>query len=198
MLWYQVIYNEEIKGYRYSAIAILIIVSFVFLFTKCINWGTDETGVIKTFMVSSLPAVIKIFMRAILKPHISSHRILLTVIISRVVLNKQKYSCLRFSQCSFFGERDSSFYQVNYHFGTEKTARRIDIIVGSGIMGQSYLYWMQNRLFQLPVSYFGAANKWSNSPGFPNEAIFDRFITSRCLECHSTFAKTLSPPDIDP
>ncbi|MGN6294179.1 MAG: multiheme c-type cytochrome [Chitinophagaceae bacterium] len=91
-------------------------------------------------------------------------------------------------------KRDSSLYQVAYEDGKETKSRRFDIVVGSGNKGQTYLYWMEKRLFQLPISYFGPADQWSNSPGFPNRIVFNRPITSRCLECHSTFAKTISEP----
>lgn len=95
-------------------------------------------------------------------------------------------------------QRDSSFYQVAYINGEEKRASPIDIVVGSGIMGQSYLSWKNDQLFQLPVTYFGAADQWSNSPGYPHKIVFDRPITSRCLECHSTHATVISPAGEEP
>lgn len=94
--------------------------------------------------------------------------------------------------------RDSGFYQVEYFQGVEKKARRFDIVIGSGTMGQSFLNWNGNHLFQLPITYFTAADQWSNSPGFPDRVVFNRVITSRCLECHSTYANTISPPGKEP
>ncbi len=85
-------------------------------------------------------------------------------------------------------ERDSGLYQVEYFAGVEKKARRFDIVIGSGVMGQSFLNWRADKLFQLPITYFSAAGQWSNSPGFPDKVVFNRVITSRCLECHTTFA----------
>jgi len=95
-------------------------------------------------------------------------------------------------------KRDSGFYQVEYYREVEKKAHRFDIVIGSGTMGQSFLYWRDNQLFQLPITYFSAANAWSNSPGFPDRVVFNRPITSRCLECHTTFAKTISAPGKEP
>lgn len=92
-------------------------------------------------------------------------------------------------------KRDSGFYQVEYYKEVEKKARRFDIVVGSGTMGQSALYWASNRLFQLPITYFTAANEWSNSPGFPDKVVYNRAITSRCLECHTTYIETVSKPE---
>ncbi len=95
-------------------------------------------------------------------------------------------------------KRDSGFYQVEYFKETEKKARRFDIVVGSGTKGQSFLNWRNENLFQLPITYFSAANEWSNSPGFPDKIVFNRVITSRCLECHTTFAKTISEEKKEP
>jgi len=95
-------------------------------------------------------------------------------------------------------KRDSGFFQVEYLNGAEKRSARFDITVGSGAMGQSFLRWHNQQLFQLPITYFTAANKWSNSPGFANKPTFNRVITSRCLECHTTYAQTISPPNKEP
>jgi hypothetical protein len=95
-------------------------------------------------------------------------------------------------------KRDSDFYQVEYFKETEKKARRFDIVVGSGTKGQSFLNWRNENLFQLPITYFSAANEWSNSPGFPDKVVFNRIITSRCLECHTTFATKISEAGKEP
>ncbi|HVU59210.1 MAG TPA: multiheme c-type cytochrome [Puia sp.] len=91
-------------------------------------------------------------------------------------------------------KRKNGLYQVEYNDGAEKKARRFDITVGSGTKGQTYLYWWKDTLFQLPISWFTDAGKWSNSPGYYRVA-FGRPITSRCLECHSTYVRVTSPPN---
>jgi hypothetical protein len=96
-------------------------------------------------------------------------------------------------------KRDSGFYQVAYYRGQEKIAGRFDIVVGSGSKGQTYITRYHGQLYQLPVSYFTAARDWANSPLYPtNPILFNRPITSRCLECHSSFATVLSRPGIEP
>ena len=95
-------------------------------------------------------------------------------------------------------KRADGYYQVEYGDGKEKKAKRMDIVVGSGTMGQSFLTWQNNHLFQLPITYFSAADQWSNSPGFPDRVVFNRVITSRCLECHSTYAAVISPEGKEP
>src|SRR4030095_2285225 len=66
-------------------------------------------------------------------------------------------------------------------------------------MGQSYLNWRRDRLYQMPITYFTAANQWSNSPGFPSDKVLtDRPISSRCLECHTTFAQGEGGTEMEP
>lgn len=79
-----------------------------------------------------------------------------------------------------------------YQEGVDSTRRtvnsaRIDIVVGSGRRGQTFLYWQDHLLYQLPVSYLSATDSWINSPGYPDGRVdFGRVIVPRCLECHST------------
>ncbi|MGK2863497.1 MAG: multiheme c-type cytochrome [Chitinophagaceae bacterium] len=95
-------------------------------------------------------------------------------------------------------KRDSGLFQVLYQNGEEKRAMHFDIVTGSGAKGQSFLYWRKNSLFQMPVTFYTAAGQWANSPGFPNKVVMNRLITSRCLECHTTFTETISPPGKEP
>jgi hypothetical protein len=90
-------------------------------------------------------------------------------------------------------KRDSDFYQVLYKGGREVTKQKFDIVIGSGRKGQSYLAWIKQKLVQLPITYFTPASQWSNSPGYaPFTPVFNRPITSRCLECHSTYFDKIS------
>ncbi len=96
-------------------------------------------------------------------------------------------------------KRDSGFYQVGYYEGSQRIIQRFDIVVGSGSKGQTYITRSQHQLYQLPVSYFTAADNWANSPLYPTyPVLFNRPITSRCLECHSSFASVISAPGIEP
>lgn len=96
-------------------------------------------------------------------------------------------------------KRDSGLYEVYYYKGAEHVTRKFDIVVGSGIKGQTYLSWVGNQLIELPVSYFTQVHQWANSPGYPlYPTLFNRPATTRCLECHGTFATTLTPPMQEP
>jgi hypothetical protein len=64
---------------------------------------------------------------------------------------------------------------------------RIDLVIGSGRRGQSFLHWKRGLLFELPVSSLTGPDRWINSPGYVDGEIdFDRIIVPHCLECHTT------------
>ena len=82
-------------------------------------------------------------------------------------------------------------FQAGYIDGLKLNSRPMDIVVGSGRKGQTYLYWKDNQLFQLPVSYYTPLDQWCNSPGYPaDQILFNRQIQGRCLECHGTYLKS--------
>ena len=95
---------------------------------------------------------------------------------------------------------EKGFYQTA-HMRTsaiEELSRseRIDVVVGSGRKGQSYLFWDGDQLFQLPVSYWTELDSWVNSSGFiDGSADFERPIVPRCLECHASSFENLAPPE---
>jgi len=88
---------------------------------------------------------------------------------------------------SFRMEATASGFTETAIIGTPPNAithtEKIDLVIGSGRKGHTYLYWKGDRLFELPVSYWTELNSWVNSPGyrddFPN---FERPVPPRCLE----------------
>jgi hypothetical protein len=78
----------------------------------------------------------------------------------------------------------------------QRRTEPMDIVIGSGVRGQSYLYWRGDQLFELPVSYWSEGSQWINSPGYTNGTMnFTRPVTPRCLECHLTW---IQPRSMDP
>jgi nitrate/TMAO reductase-like tetraheme cytochrome c subunit len=197
-----------------SAIVIFFIVSCVFILIQCINNGND--GNEKKEKEASVPDIRKVNFQQFAgsatcgnchKKIYESHSHTSHYLTSQPAIEKyikgsfEKGKNIFPYNPSLFVEmerRDSGLYQVAYNNGVEKIARRFDIVVGSGAKGQTYLSWRNNHLFQLPISYFTAAGEWANSPGYPNRVLFNRPVTSRCLECHSTYASTISPPNKEP
>lgn len=193
---------KELSKYSRSLITILSIIFCVLLLIKCIDKGKQANGLItnKNGQQFAGSATCITCHKEIYNSHLHTAHYL-----------SSKPATAQYIKGSFepgkntfdFGnkklvvmeKRDSSFYQVEYDSGIQKISRRFDIVIGSGAKGQSSISIIHNRLYQLPITYFTAANEWSNSPGYPQKIIFNRPITSRCLECHSTFAKTISAPN---
>lgn len=89
--------------------------------------------------------------------------------------------------------RDGRFYQTGFHPRGSET-QPFDLVIGSGRRGQSYLYWRDGLLFQLPVSYHVKSQKWINSPGYEDGAVnFGRGIPPRCLDCHASGFRLVGP-----
>ena len=99
-------------------------------------------------------------------------------------------------------DKNASGYYVSAASGSSPHAatrsERIGIVIGSGVRGQSYLYWHGEELYELPLSYWSDGKQWINSPGFSNgPPVFDRPASPRCLECHVTYLEPLSPDPAD-
>ncbi len=101
-----------------------------------------------------------------------------------------------YSRSVWLNATDSGFYQVAIISEDTLRRERFDIVVGSGEKGQTYLYWHQDSLFQLPLTYFSSIKQWVNSPGFPKDKIvFNRPVNSFCMDCHSTNFKEKFPAE---
>jgi hypothetical protein len=95
-------------------------------------------------------------------------------------------------------KQDGLFETARSGWGSDVYQRteRIDLVTGSGVRGQSYLYWQGDRLFELPVSYWSDGRRWINSPGYiDGTADFSRPVNPACMECHATYIRALS---VDP
>lgn len=89
---------------------------------------------------------------------------------------------------------NGSLFQVARQIGNGDTlsVREMDIVLGSGVKGQAFLTWEEDRLYQLQVSYYVPSGSWVNSPNYPPYYLEKlRPISDFCLKCHTTFAQNL-------
>ena len=93
-------------------------------------------------------------------------------------------------------EKNGSYYEsavTGWGNDLQTRTERIDIVIGSGVRGLTYLCWQGDSLFELPVSYWKDGNRWINSPGYEDgTANFSRPVNPGCLECHATYIRPLS------
>ena len=87
-------------------------------------------------------------------------------------------------------EKKETYFQSYYKDDKLVATESMDITFGSGEKAQTFAYWKDQQLFELPLTYLHEMNIWTNSPGFPiDQPNYNRVITGRCLECHSSFAQ---------
>ncbi|QJD95510.1 hypothetical protein HH214_06305 [Mucilaginibacter robiniae] len=88
-------------------------------------------------------------------------------------------------------KRKNGFYQVSYVGGKPTEAHPFNLTIG-GIKAETYLYWKDKQVLQLPMSYYVGLKGWGNSPGYEGDHIdFSRVIGIRCFECHASYGKEL-------
>jgi hypothetical protein len=86
-------------------------------------------------------------------------------------------------------KKADGFYQDAYSNGRFAVSRRMDLVMGSGKRGQTFLAWFDSSLYQLPLSYSFTLNKWINSPGYAaDKVMFNRVVYIKCFECHASYA----------
>ena len=82
--------------------------------------------------------------------------------------------------------RNNELFQVYYKNGKEIKAYRFDIVMGEK-NAQTSLFWNEDSVYELPLSYYTSVQNWGTSPGYPaNQPHFDRMISQDCFECHSS------------
>ena len=104
-----------------------------------------------------------------------------------------------FEQASFSDSGSSADYRITpdsrghrLEFSKSSSGvqgqRLLEWFLGSGSLGRSYLFSMDGFLFQSPVSYYSAAEKWGVSPGYERKRTVDltRAVETACLQCHAS------------
>lgn len=85
-------------------------------------------------------------------------------------------------------ERDGQFFQTAYENDVAKASYPFDIVIGSGRKAQTFLYWNEKEVYQLPITYSVVGKCWVNSPNYPADRVrFDRVIPIGCFECHASY-----------
>jgi len=85
-------------------------------------------------------------------------------------------------------KKNGVYLQTGLFNGNLYESEAFDIVIGWR-KGQTYLYWDNNRLLQLPISWYAPADAWCNSPGYPTNLIyFNKQVPGQCMECHASAA----------
>ena len=186
------------KGYKRLSIVFLCIAALVILLAQCIKSKKEPA----TATTIAGAATCRQCHAAIVDSYLENpHQQTSHAVESKedLQLDPNAYSAVHeFNKLSkvVVEDRSDGVYQVGFDHGVEKVAKRIDVIIGSGEKAYTYGSWEGLQLKQLPLSYYKVLHSWANSPGFPSDKMyFDRPVTQRCLECHSSFADRKIVPD---
>lgn len=87
-------------------------------------------------------------------------------------------------------------HQVEYIVGPggkrlHELRRPMDYVMGSGAIARTYFTDENDRLFQLPLTWY-RTHGWDFSPGYElNNARFDRLLPDQCIACHSSYPEPI-------
>ena len=95
-------------------------------------------------------------------------------------------------------EEDGVYWQEEFRLDaqgnrTHSLKRRMDYVIGSGNAARTYISESNQRLYQLPLTWYSQVSQWDFSPGY--EVVnrrFERLIPDRCMACHNSY-----PQDVE-
>ncbi len=192
----------KIFKFRHSAQLILVTITSIFFLIKCVDREEKKLSANQAINYNSFAGSAKcanchqnIYDQYVQTSHFQTSQIANEKNVKGSFApgtNRYVYNPLLYIEME---QKNNSLFQTAFYKGMRKISERFDITIGASIKGQSYMFWKKNKLFQMPITYFTFANQWVNSPGYPNKVQFNRPITSRCLECHTTYAEIIPGSD---
>ena len=94
-------------------------------------------------------------------------------------------------------EEDGAYWQEEFRLDargerTHSLKRQIDYVIGSGNAARTYISESNQRLYQLPLTWYSQAEQWDFSPGYEvANKRFGRLIPDRCMACHNSYPNTV-------
>ena len=99
------------------------------------------------------------------------------------------------SSMTYRVSRDAGLPQFQYRSSADERIagkQELRAFIGSGGIGRSYLFRVEDWWFLAPVSYYSQRAAWDMSPGYePDQRMhFSRRVTESCLNCHASGARS--------
>ncbi len=90
-------------------------------------------------------------------------------------------------------DADGRWWQEESLPGTDyRRAVEAKYVIGSGNNTRSYLGWVENKLIELPLTWYVKSKIWDMSPGYEQtNKRFEREVNAKCLFCHNNLTPTL-------
>lgn len=90
------------------------------------------------------------------------------------------------------GDVYQSEYALQGQTRTFENTQKIDLVMGAGENGWTFLVRRGELLVEAPLSFYSKPRKWGLSPGFEAEDVgFNRPIHAACIACHSGRANAI-------
>ena len=94
-------------------------------------------------------------------------------------------------------EEDGAYWQEEYRLNDQgervhSLKRRMNFVIGSGNAARTYVSESNERLYELPLTWYSQTAQWDLSPGYgiANKR-FGRLIPDRCMACHNSYPSTV-------
>ena len=176
---------------KYKAIYTILLISLsALIFSRCLNNNVQEKDV-RGEQYAGSEACIRCHNDITTSYGYTAHHKTSSAIHDSALMKLYTVSSDTFSFSNEFvvvQKKQDSFFQSLYQYGKLIRTHHFDVAFGSGEKAQTFAYWKDKQLYQLPLSFFHAIPGWANSPGFPAyTAHFNRAIVSRCFECHGSY-----------
>jgi len=178
------------------AYLVFVVAVLILLFSRCFRSGTGSGNDPRGNLYAGASACVGCH-RTVVDSFVHDPHFKASAVADGGVLKGLPVANHSFPDSSFtFSFLDSSQVRVDVKGGLVfQSGERLDIAFGAGRHAQTYGYWKDGQLYELPLSWYADARSWANSPGFPaSHARFDRVIGSRCFECHASFVKRAFEP----
>ncbi len=94
-------------------------------------------------------------------------------------------------------EESGTYWQEEFRLDaagkrTHSLKRRMDFVIGSGNAARTYLSESNQRLYQLPLTWYSQVSQWDFSPGYEiANKRFGRLIPDRCMACHNSYPNSV-------
>ncbi|HEY4323414.1 MAG TPA: multiheme c-type cytochrome [Mucilaginibacter sp.] len=181
------------KKTKYIRLAIIFLVPLSFIFSQCFhkNKAVDPRGDAYAGAASCIKCHKNIERDYFHTAHYLSSRPASAATIHGSFNPDSNTVALNDSIKVVMEKHKDGIYQASYTGGKLTKRERFDMTFGSN-RGETFLYWKNNRVYQMPITYYISLHRWANSPGYSSDsANFTRVIGSRCFECHSSYIQNL-------
>jgi hypothetical protein len=187
--------KQPAKQKRLLLLGGIFIVPIMLIFSQCFNNDNKKPADVRGMMYAGSASCIKchkdIYSNYLHTAHFQTSRTASAASIHGSFAPDSNTVTLNDSIKVVMEKKRKKFYQVSYLNGKVTQQHPFDITFG-GIKAETYLYWKNKQVMQLPITYYNAIRSWANSPGYAaDNADFSRVIGARCFECHSSYVKEL-------